>query len=133
MSTDHGVGHVVFYHDGEDVLYHDGEENRTLAIVHTIFYEKNELEIYYLDKNFDIHKKKVNIDNIRQAIRGPGSGIIDVLDKKYIDNKDHIKKTLIWLSDIDLNNFTEVNGGSRKTKRRKSKRRKTNRNRRHKK
>jgi hypothetical protein len=125
MSTDHGVGHVVFYHNGE--------ENRTLAIVHRIFYEKKKLDIYYLDKNFDIHEKTVNIDNIRQAIRGPGSGIIDVLDKKYIDNKDHIKKTLIWLSDIDLNNFTEVNGGSRKTKRHKSKRRKTNRNRRYKK
>jgi hypothetical protein len=124
MSTDHGVGHVVFYHDGQ---------NRTLAIVHRIFYEKKELDIYYLDKDFTIHEKTVNIDNIRQAIRGPGSGIIDVLDKKYIDNKDHIKKTLIWLSDIDLNDFTEVNGGSRKTKRRKFKRRKTNRNRRHKK
>lgn len=127
MSTDHGVGHVVFYHDGQ---------NRTLAIVHRIFYEKKELDIYYLDKDFTIHEKTVNIDNIRQAIRGPGSGIIDVLDKKYIDNEDHIKKTLIWLSDIDLNDFTEVNGGSRKTKRhkskrRKSKRRKTNRNRRH--
>ena len=116
MSTDHGVGHVVFYHVGQ---------NRTLAIVHRIFYEKNELDIYYLDKDFIIHKKTVNIDNIRQAIRGPGSGIINVLDEKYIDNKDHIKKTLIQLSDINLNDFTEVNGGSRKTKRRKSKRRKS--------
>jgi hypothetical protein len=128
MSTDYGVGHIVFYHDGEG--------KRTLAVVHKIYYEKKELDIYYLDENFDIHKKKVKQDNIRQAIRGSGSGIIDVMDKKYIDDEDHIRKKLIQLSDIDLNNFTEVNGGSRKTKRHKSKRRKskhrkTNRNRRH--
>jgi len=119
MSTDYSVGQIVFYHDGEG--------KRTLAVVHTIYYGKKELDIYYLDKYFTMHQKKVNIANIRQAIRGSDPGIIDVMDEKYINNENHIRNKLIQLSDIDLNNFTEVNGGSRKTKRRKSKRRKSKR------
>jgi hypothetical protein len=131
MSTYYSAGQIVFYHDDE-------KKRRTLAVVHKIYYEEKELDIYYLDEKFDIHQKKVNIADIRQAIRGSDPGIIDVMDNKYITNEDHIRKKLIQLSDINLNDFTEVNGGSRKTKRRKSKRRKskrrkTNRNRRHKK
>jgi hypothetical protein len=120
MSTDYNVGQVVFYHY---------EKKRTLAVVHKIYYETKELDIYYLDKDFTIHEKKVNIADIRKAIRG--SGIIDVMDNKYINDEDHIRKKLIQLSDIHLNNFTEVNGGSRKSKRRKSRHHKKT-NRRHK-
>jgi hypothetical protein len=117
MSTAYNVGQVVFYYYGE--------KKRTLAIVHKTFDVKKELIIYYLDKDLTLRKRIVNIADIRKAIRG--SDIIDVMDHKYIDDIYHVRSKLIQLSDIDFNDFTEVDGGSRKTKRRKSKRRKSKR------
>lgn len=111
MSTNYKKGYLVFYIDGN---------KRTLAFVNNVLPQGNELEIYYLDDNYDIHKKIVRSDEIRQAIRGSGSGTTDVMDEKNLQDKHHVRTALIKLSDLNINEFQHVQGGTHKSKRRKS-------------
>ena len=119
MSTNYRKGQLVFYIDGD---------KRTLAFVNDVFFERKELEIYYLDDNYDILKKTVRSDKIREAIRD--SGISDVMDEKYLENIQHVRKVLITLSDFNINKFKDLQGGTHKSKRHKSRHhKKTNRRR----
>ena len=119
MSINYRKGQLVFYIDGD---------KRTLAFVNDVFFERKELEIYYLDDNYDILKKTVRSDKIREAIRG--SDTSDVIDEKYLEDEQHVRKVLIMLSYFNINKFKDVQGGTHKSKRHKSRHhKKTNRRR----
>jgi len=120
MSTNYRKGQLVFY------IY--GDKKRTLAFVNDVFLGRKELEIYYLDDNYDMLKETVLSDKIREAIRG--SGISDVLDEKYLKYEQHVRQALIALSDFNINKFQDLQGGTHKSKRHKSRHhKKTNRRR----
>jgi hypothetical protein len=122
MASNYHIGELVFYHA------YANEPTRTLAYVHYIYYDKNELDIYYLDSNYDMQKVRVNTGKIRKAIRGRDT--IDVINNEDLNNEERLKQKLINLADVNINEFEKVYGGSRKSKRRKSRHhKKTNRRR----
>lgn len=120
MSNSYRIGEIVFYKVGS---------KRTLAVVGEIYPDKNELNIYYLDNNFDMLNRNVDASNIRRAIRG--NNRLDVISNEVLRNEKLVRIKLIELADINISEFTETEkGGSRKTKRRKSRHhKKTNRRR----
>ena len=119
MLNSYRLGELVFYYDGS---------KRTLACVREIYPDKNELNIYYLNNNYDMLNKSVDASNIRKAIRGRDR--LDVINKEVLKNEELVRKKLIELADINISEFKDTQGGSRKSKRRKSRHhKKTNRRR----